>query len=124
MTALAVNPSPTSSSTPVIAVTEAVKRFGDLATALADYRGAVVTTTPREKGAYCRDGGITCQFSGLKDLRGTHRGLRLDGAALKIFQPADAARRPPPPEPWHRDAGFAYATVNYRGSVTFGRTFR
>jgi uncharacterized glyoxalase superfamily protein PhnB len=38
--------------------------------------------------------------------------LRLDGAGLKIFQPADAARRPPLPEPWHRDAGFAYAALH------------
>src|SRR5688572_21981996 len=56
--------------------TQPIKRFGDLATTLADYRGAVVTTTPRKKVAYCRDGGITCQFRILKDGCSTHSGGR------------------------------------------------
>lgn len=38
--------------------------------------------------------------------------LRLDEAGLKIFQPADRPSRPDPPEPWHRDAGFAYAALH------------
>lgn len=38
--------------------------------------------------------------------------LRLDGAGLKIFQPADGACTSGPPDPWHRDAGFAYAALH------------
>ena len=38
--------------------------------------------------------------------------LRLDAAGLKIFQPADGADAADPPEPWHRDAGFAYAALH------------
>ena len=40
-----------------------------------------------------------------------HR-LRRGEARLKLFQPAGGARRPNPPEPWHRDAGFAYAALH------------
>lgn len=38
--------------------------------------------------------------------------LRNGAARVKIFQPAEPARSPAAPEPWHRDAGFAYAALH------------
>src|SRR5678816_1368823 len=55
-----------------------IKGFSDLRIAAAHARRAVVTSAARQEAAYCRDGGITCQFRGLKDLRRAHRGLRFD----------------------------------------------
>src|SRR5690606_6978120 len=55
-----------------------IKRFGDFRIAPAHGRRAIVATTPREKGAYCRDRRIACQFRSLKDLRRAHICLRFD----------------------------------------------
>ena len=38
--------------------------------------------------------------------------LRNGGARLKIFQPADPVRSPGPTDPWHGEAGFAYAALH------------
>lgn len=38
--------------------------------------------------------------------------LRHGEAAMKLFQPADGVGRTDPPEPWHRDAGFAYGALH------------
>src|SRR6185369_8758689 len=55
-----------------------IKDFSDLRIAAAHARRAVVPPAGGEKAAYCRDGGITCQFRGLKDLRRAHGSLRFD----------------------------------------------
>ncbi len=46
-----------------------------------------------------------------------HR-LRRDDAHCKIYQPAGGATRPPRPDPWFRDAGFAYAALHVDDVVT------
>ena len=38
--------------------------------------------------------------------------LRAGRGELKLYQPANPPRRMPPPDPWHRDAGFAYAALH------------
>ena len=61
-----------------------IKGFSDLRIAAAHARLAVVAPARGEKAAYCRDGGITCQFSGLKDVRRAHRGLRFDDQEIAL----------------------------------------
>ena len=43
---------------------------------------------------------------------GTVHRLSADQARLKIFQPSDGAASPEPATPWHRDSGFAYASLH------------
>lgn len=43
--------------------------------------------------------------------QGTVTRLRRDEAHCKLYAPAAGAARPPGPEPWFRDAGFAYAAL-------------
>ena len=83
---------------------------------------AVVAATRREKGAYCRDGGITCQFRGLKDLRRAHCSLRFDHQIVPSpgSRPASAARRrlrPRPPSRARRTARRRRASARARQLV-------
>jgi predicted enzyme related to lactoylglutathione lyase len=44
--------------------------------------------------------------------QGTVHRLSADRAKIKIFQPIDGAATPARPQPWHRDGGFAYASLH------------
>lgn len=44
--------------------------------------------------------------------QGTVIRLRRDEANCKLYAPAGGAARPPLPEPWFRDVGFAYAALH------------
>ncbi len=44
--------------------------------------------------------------------QGTVHRLRRDEARCKLYTPSAGAVRPPRPEPWFRDAGFAYAALH------------
>src|SRR4029077_1620885 len=50
---------------------EPIDRRRHLGRACPDYRLAVVAPTRLKKGAYCDEGGISCQFRALEDLPGT-----------------------------------------------------
>ncbi|WP_436795211.1 VOC family protein [Actinospongicola halichondriae] len=44
--------------------------------------------------------------------QGTVHRLRRDDAHCKLYAPVDGAARPPRPDPWFRDVGFAYAALH------------
>src|SRR5580698_7304787 len=52
--------------------TQPAKRLGHLGAARAYYRFEHVDGAAFGKGAYCDDGGISCQFRGLEEFCGTH----------------------------------------------------
>lgn len=54
--------------------------------------------------------------------QGTVTRLRRDEAHCKLYAPSGGADRPPAPEPWFRDIGFAYAALHVDDvDATFAR---
>lgn len=71
----------------------------------------IVTDHPDELLTFYRDAlGLEVESNSEFPQGSIHR-LRRGDARLKLYAPADAVTRPERPDPWFRDAGFAYAAL-------------
>lgn len=94
-----------------------------------ELEAGIVTPSADELATFYRDAFGFGTAARLEFPQGTVIRLTRGGAGLKLYQPAGGAARTALPDPWHRDAGFAYAALHvddveriHRDAVEHGAT--